>query len=102
MRAREWSHPAAIAVTPVSPEARSYPYLEGDYEGVAYDTKEVAGIDENHVYGGFQVKNREFIDCLRSGDQPGSCSSDVVKTIELVELILTQALQKSSAACSCC
>ena len=73
-------------------EGKGYLYADGDTEGVEYDTREVAGSDQNFVFGGFQSKNREFIDCLKTGKQPGSNFSDAVKTMEVAEIILAQSL----------
>lgn len=67
-------------------------YADGDTEGQLFDTREIAGSDEFHVYGGFAAKNREFVDCLKSGQLPGSHFGDAVKTMELAELILAQGL----------
>ena len=72
-------------------EGKGILYADGDTEGVAYDTREVAGSDELHVYGGFAAKNREFITAVRRGTQPGSCFADAVKTMEVAETILAQA-----------
>ncbi len=55
-----------------------------------YDSREIAGGDEFYKYGGFQAKNREFIDCLKAGTQPGSHFGDAVKTMEVAEKILAQ------------
>ncbi len=73
-------------------EGKGYLYADGDTRGTVYDTRTVAGSDENYVYGGFQAKNREFVDCLKSGAQPGSCFADAVKTMTVAETILAQAL----------
>ena len=73
-------------------EGKGYLYADGDTKGVEYDTREVAGSDENFVFGGFQAKNREFIDAVKAGQQPGSNFSDAVKTMEVAEIILAQAL----------
>jgi predicted dehydrogenase len=74
-------------------EGKAYLYADGDYKGVEYDTKEVAGSDEIYVYGGFRAKNREFIDSLLEGKElTSSPFSDCVKTIEVAETILAQAL----------
>jgi hypothetical protein len=74
-------------------ENKAYLYVEGDYEGVEYDTKKVAGSDEFHVLGGFSTKNREFIDSLKAGKgMTSSPFSDAVKTIEVAEIIHAQAL----------
>jgi len=73
-------------------ESKGYLYADGDYNGVEYDTKQVAGSDEFYVFGGFQAKNRNYIDCLKSGEKPESHFGDAVKTMELAEVILAQAL----------
>ncbi len=73
-------------------EGKGYLYADGDTKGVEYDTREVAGSDQNFVFGGFQSKNREFIDCVKAGKQPGSNFSDAVKTMEVAEIILAQSL----------
>ena len=73
-------------------EGKGYLYADGDTKGTEYDTREVAGSEEFHVFAGFEGKNREFIDCVKAGRQPGSSFSDAVKTMELAERILAQAL----------
>ena len=73
-------------------EGKGYLYADGNTKGVEYDTRQVAGSNENFVFGGFQAKNREFIDGVKSGQQPGSNFSDVVKTMEVAEKILAKAL----------
>ena len=72
-------------------EGKGILYADGDTTGVTYDAREVAGGDEFHVYGGFQAKNREFIDCLKAGAQPSSSFADALKTMEIAETILAQA-----------
>jgi len=73
-------------------EGKGHLYADGDTVGVEYDTREVAGGDEFFIFGGFQAKNREFIDCLKTGEQPGSHFGDAVKTMEVAEKILAQSL----------
>lgn len=73
-------------------ETKGYLYADGDTKGVEYDAKTIAGSDEPFVYGGFQNKHREFIDCLRKGTQPSSHFADAIKTMEVAEKILAQAL----------
>jgi virulence factor len=73
-------------------EGKGTLYADGDTTGVVYDTAEVAGSDEFHVFGGFQAKSREFIDAVRSGVLPGSHFGDAIKTMEVAERILAQAL----------
>jgi len=75
-------------------EGKGILYADGDTKGVEYDTRDVAGSDENYVYGGFQAKNREFIDCLKAGTQPNSHFGDAVKTMEVAVKILAQAALK--------
>jgi len=73
-------------------EVAGYLYADGDTKGVRFDSCEVAGSDQLYVYGGFQAKSREFIDCVRTGRLPASNFSDALKTMEVAEKILAQAL----------
>jgi predicted dehydrogenase len=73
-------------------EGKGRLYADGDTQGVEYDTRAVAGSDELFVYAGFQAKNREFIDAVKQRAQPPSCFADAVKTMEVAERILAQAL----------
>lgn len=73
-------------------ENKGYLYVDNDTKGIEYDTRAIAGSDELYAFGGFYAKNREFIDCVRSGTQPESNFSDAVKTMEAAEKILAQAL----------
>jgi predicted dehydrogenase len=73
-------------------EGKGRLYADGDTQGVEYDTREVAGSDQLFVYGGFQAKNRQFIDAVRRGEQPPSCFADAVKTMEVAERILAHTL----------
>ncbi len=85
-------HAPGIAVD-AEVEAKAYLYADGDYQGKMYDTKEVAGSDQNFVYGGFRAKNREFIDSLKTGqDVTSSPFRDCVKTMEVAEKVLARAL----------
>jgi len=77
-------------------EGKGYLYADGDTTGAEYDTRQVAGSEENFVFGGFQAKNREFIDGVKSGTLPGSHFADALKTMEVAEKILAQALLKGS------
>lgn len=72
-------------------EGKAFVYEDGSYEGRSYDAKEIAGGDELWRYGGFQAKNREFIDSLQSGiEQTTSPFRDCLKTIKVAEMILAQ------------
>lgn len=73
-------------------EGKAYLYENGDYDGKEFDAKKVAGSDELFVYGGFQAKNREFIDSLKQGKElTSSPFSDCLKTMEVAETILAKA-----------
>ncbi|MBV9469735.1 MAG: Gfo/Idh/MocA family oxidoreductase [Abitibacteriaceae bacterium] len=67
-------------------------YADGDTNGRHYDARSVAGSDELFVFGGFQAKNREFIDAVKSGHQPSSYFGDAVKTMEIADKMLAQGL----------
>jgi predicted dehydrogenase len=73
-------------------EGKGHLYIDGDTKGIEFDTREVAGSNELYVFGGFQAKNREFIDCLKTGQQPGSSFQDALKTMEVAEQILAISL----------
>lgn len=73
-------------------EGKGVLYADGNTQGVEFDTRKVAGSNDLFVFGGFQAKNREFIDCVRAGRQPGSHFADAVKTMEVAEKILAQAI----------
>lgn len=72
-------------------EGKGYLYAYDFSKGAEYDTREVAGSDQLFVYGGFQAKNREFIDAVRHGTLPSSHFGDALKTMEVAEKILAMA-----------
>jgi len=77
-------------------EGKGYLYADGDVKGIEFETRQVAGSDDFFVFGGFQAKNREFIDCVKAGRQPSSHFGDAVKTMEVAEKILAQGLLTGS------
>jgi predicted dehydrogenase len=77
-------------------ENKGFLYTDGDTKGIAFDTREVAKSDDLYVFGGFQAKSREFIDCVREGTQPSSNFSDAVKTMEVADKILALDLLRPS------
>lgn len=81
---------SAGAYAQVEHEGKGYFFANGDYKGVEYDAKQVAGSDQWHVYAGYQAKNRNFIDCLKSGQQPESNFADALKTMRLAHAVLEQ------------
>jgi virulence factor len=89
-------HAPGIAVD-VEVEGEARVYADGDYHGVAYDAKQVAGSDQTFIYGAFQAKNRDFIDSLKTGqDVTSSPSRDCVKTMQVAEQLLAMALLKGA------
>jgi virulence factor len=85
-------HAPGIAVD-AEVEGQAHVYADGDYQGVVYDAQQVAGSDQNFVYGGFRAKNREFIDSLKTGQEVTSSPfRDCVKTMEVAEKVLAAAL----------
>lgn len=83
--------PGACAEVDVEGKARFY--AAGDTQGVEYDAREVAGSADSRVALGFHAKNREFIDSVKNGvDVTSSPFRDAVKTMEVAEKILAQAL----------
>jgi len=73
-------------------EGKGYLYADGNTKGAEYDAREIAGGDQLWVYGGFQAKNREFIDAVKAGTQPSSNFSDALKTMKVAEEILALSL----------
>jgi predicted dehydrogenase len=69
-------------------------FADGDTKGVEFDTRQVAGSKDLYVFGGFQAKNREFIDAVKHKRLPGSHFGDALKTMEVAETILAQTLLK--------
>lgn len=67
-------------------------YADGDTKGVRYDSREAAGSDQLHAFGGFLSKHREFVECVRARRQPGSNFQDALKTMEVAEKILAMSL----------
>ena len=73
-------------------ETKGTLYADGDTTGIEFNSKEVAGSNDLYVFGGFRAKNRDFIDCLKTGRQPASNFQDALKTMVVAEKILAYAL----------
>ncbi|MFH1084140.1 MAG: Gfo/Idh/MocA family oxidoreductase [Chloroflexota bacterium] len=86
----EMHAPGVCAVAELETQGRLY--ADGDTAGAAYDARAVAGNDQLYVYGGFQAKNRQFIDAVKAGTLPSSHFGDALKTMAVAERILAQAL----------
>ena len=78
-------------------EKEAFLYADGNYEGKRYDTKVVANSGEISVFGGFQQKNREFIDSILNGKEATSSPfRDTLKTMEICQYILSQEIMNTS------
>ncbi|MBC7287152.1 MAG: Gfo/Idh/MocA family oxidoreductase [Armatimonadetes bacterium] len=53
--------------------------------------QQVAGSEERHKYYGFWHENRHFIDCIKENQEPETCFTDAVRTMELVDAIYRNA-----------
>ncbi|MFC5653799.1 Gfo/Idh/MocA family protein [Paenibacillus solisilvae] len=73
-------------------EGKGYLYADGDTKGIEYDTRELSGSDDDYVFTGVREKCREFVNCCQAGKQPDSNFTDALKTMEVAEIILAQAL----------
>jgi virulence factor len=74
-------------------EGKGTLFTEGDTKGQEYTAQGAAGGDQTYVLGGFKAKNREFIDSLKTGKEATTSPfRDCVKTMEVAEKILAQAL----------
>ncbi len=73
-------------------ERKGVLYADGDTQGVEYDAREIGEGTELYQYAGFRTKHREFIDCVKAGKLPSSHFGDALKTMEVAEIILAQAL----------
>ena len=74
-------------------EGVAHVYADADTKGTQYTAQDVAGSKDLYVFGGFKAKNREFIDSLKTGKEVTSSPfRDCVKTMEIAEKILAQAL----------
>jgi predicted dehydrogenase len=75
----------------VDTEGETVIYADGDTTGTTMTSQSVAGSDEFFIFGGFQAKNREFIDAVRTASQPSSSFGDALKTMQVAHRILAQA-----------
>jgi len=73
-------------------DEKGFIYTDGSLEPEVLDTREVAGSDEVFIYDGYRALNREFIDCVKAGKQPGANIAEVLKTMEVCEKILAISL----------
>jgi predicted dehydrogenase len=72
-------------------EGEAVLYADGDTAGIRTTSQIAAGSDEFFVFGGFQAKNREFIDAIGRGTLPSSHFGDALKTMDVAHRILAEA-----------
>jgi hypothetical protein len=74
-------------------EGKGYLYTDGNTKGEEFSAQGITGSDKTFIFGGFQAKNREFIDSLKAGEElTSSPFRDCLKTMEVAEKILAQAV----------
>jgi len=67
-------------------------FADGDVQGISFDTKTEAGSEDFHVYTGVYSMVANFIKNIKTGGRPQTCFQDAIKTTEIAEKILAQAL----------
>mgnify|MGYP001100477503 CR=1 FL=1 len=92
---------SVVPVVVGAPQLKRYTafgQLFAAYQGQVFRTQDVAGSEQNFVFGGFRNKNREFIESLKSGaDLCSSPFRDTIKTMRVCHTILAQALAEDTA-----
>ncbi|RLI36191.1 gfo/Idh/MocA family oxidoreductase [Candidatus Bathyarchaeota archaeon] len=72
----------------VNPDDKAIIYMDNKPEPRVVSTFEAAGgSKEFYKYYGFYDENRHFIECILKDEEPETCFSDAVKTMELVDQI---------------
>lgn len=69
-------------------EGTGHIYADGDTTGMTITAQEAADSNEFHVYGGFREKTSQFLQAVRSRQQPPSHFADALKTMQIAEHIL--------------
>ena len=88
-------HAPGIYVT-AEHENKAMLFADGDVKGVEFDTKKSAESDEFFVYTGVYNLVNDFINGVKTGQKPGSCFQNSIKTMEIAEIILAQSLLKEA------
>ena len=73
-------------------EAKAYMYTDGKLEAQVFDTAEVAGSKENHVFTGVLAAADDFVNCCLNGGQPMTSFENTLNTMKVAEYILAQSL----------
>jgi predicted dehydrogenase len=73
-------------------EAKGYMYTDGNLEPQVFDTMEVAGSKELHVFTGVLAAAEDFVNCCLKGGEPMASFEKTVNTMKVAEIILAQSL----------
>ena len=87
-------HAPGIYVT-AEHEGKAYLFADGDIKGIEFETTAVAGSQNLEDFTGVTAAARDFIDGIQTGRLPQSAFQSSVKTMEIAEKILAQALLKN-------
>ncbi len=77
-------------------ESKGSLYEDGDLQGKAFDAQTEAGSSEAFIYTGVRAAAEDFANACLQGGQPECHFADALKTMEAAEVILAQALLKTS------
>jgi len=80
-------------------EEKAYVYTDGNLSPAVYDAKDFSADGKLYDYTGVKALCRDFVDCCRSRKQPKSCFNETLKTMEVAEIILAQALLREKGCC---
>jgi predicted dehydrogenase len=73
-------------------ETKGYMYTDGNLSPAVFDTAEVAGSKEMHVFTGVLAAAEDFVNCCGNGNQPMASFENTLNTMKVAELILAQSL----------
>jgi predicted dehydrogenase len=75
-------------------EAKGYMYTDGNLTPQVFDTADVAGSKELHVFTGVLAAAEDFVNCCVSGGEPAASFANTLNTMKVAEVILAQSLLK--------
>jgi predicted dehydrogenase len=73
-------------------ETKGYMYTDGNLTPQVFDTAQIAGSSESHVYTGVLAAAEDFVNCCLNGGRPMASFENSIHTMKVAELILAQAL----------
>jgi len=71
-------------------ETKGYMYTDGNLTPQVFDTTEVSGSKEYHVYTGVLAAAEDFVNCCLSGGQPAASFENTLNTMKVLETIFAQ------------